>query len=150
MYFGLYTMRMRAKNRVAFPSQLRKMTGDKLFITNWFDNSLLVLPKNDWEKLVGDIFEKAAFLLPEMRDLDRFIYGGTYEVEMDLEGRFVLPAYLKEYAKIQNEVVITGGMWYITIWDRMVFESYRTLNTIQLKEKAVKVFERVTRQNEHE
>jgi MraZ protein len=141
---------MRAKNRVAFPSPLRKITGDRLFITNWFDNSLLVLPKNEWDKLVGDIFGKAAFLLPEVRDLDRFIYGGTYEVEMDLEGRFVLPAYLKEYAKIEHEVIVTGGMWYMTMWDRTVFENYRVLNTIQLKEKAVGVFERVIKQNKNE
>ena len=91
--------------------------------------------------MVTEIFEKASFLLPEVRDLDRFIYGGTYEVELDGEARFVLPAYLKEYAKIREEVVITGGAWYISIWDKARFESYRALNTLQVKEKAIKVFE---------
>lgn len=142
MYFGLYTVRLRAKNRLAFPARFTKETGKTLFITNWFENSLLVLPKDKWEELVGQIFEKATFLLPEVRDLDRFIYGGTYEVELDGEARFVLPASLKEYAHIENEVVIFGGAWYISIWDKARFESYRALTTMQVKDKAIKVFER--------
>lgn len=141
MYFGLYSVRLRAKNRLAFPAKLKKETGNTLLVTNWFENSLLVLPKKEWEALVTEIFEKASFLLPEVRDLDRFIYGGTYEVELDGEARFVLPAYLKEYAKIREEVVRTGGAWYISIWDKARFESYRALNTLQVKEKAIKVFE---------
>jgi MraZ protein len=145
MYFGLYTVRLRAKNRLAFPAKLKKETGNTLLITNWFENSLLVLPKNEWEQLVKDIFEKASFLLPDVRDLDRFIYGGTYEVELDGEARFVLPAYLKEYAQIKDEVVITGGAWYITLWDKAHFEAYRALNTMQVKDKAVKVFENITK-----
>lgn len=142
MYFGLYTVRLRAKNRLAFPKKLIKETGNSLFITNWFEDSLLVLPKERWKKLVNEIFERASFLLPEVRDLDRFIYGGTYEVELDGEARFVLPASLKEYAHIENEVIITGGAWYISIWDRARFESYRALTTLQVKDKAIKVFEK--------
>lgn len=141
MFIGLYEVRLRAKNRIAFPARLRKITGDKLTLTNWFDNSIIALPTKDWEILVKDIFEKASLLLPETRDLDRFIYGGTFEVELDSEGRFVLPGYLKEYAHIQEEIVITGGYWHITMWDGRTFESYRDLNKLQVKDKATKVFE---------
>lgn len=150
MYFGLFTLRLRAKNRLAFPAKLRYVTGDTLYVSNWFENSLLVLPKKEWESMVSEIFDKASFLLPEVRDLDRFIYGGTFEVELDNEGRFVLPKYLKEYAKIKDEVIVTGGMWHISIWDKSVFESYRELNTMQVKEKAIKVFETLPKQKQNE
>ena len=140
MFLGIFTVRVRAKNRIAFPSKFRKQTGSTLFITNWFENSLLVLPKDKWEKLVGDVFEKASFLLPEVRDLDRFIYGGTFEVYLDDEGRFVLPKYLKEYAKIKDNVVFSGGMWYIQLWDRTLFENYRGISNITVRDKAIKVF----------
>lgn len=142
MFLGIFAVRLRQKNRIAFPAKFRKQTGDSLLITNWFENSLLVLPKDAWEKLVGNVFEKASFLLPEVRDLDRFIYGGTFEVELDEEGRFVLPKYLKEYAKIKDYVVFSGGNWYIQLWDKTLFENYRALSNIQIKEKAVKVFEK--------
>lgn len=149
MYIGLYSVRLRAKNRLAFPAKFTKITGNSLFITNWFEDSLLVLPKEKWKELVNEIFDKASFLLPEVRDLDRFIYGGTYEVELDGEARFVLPASLKEYAHIEEEVIITGGAWYISIWDKARFESYRALASIQVKDKAIKVFERKTIQDEN-
>lgn len=140
MFLGIFTARVRAKNRIAFPSKFRKQTGDTLLITNWFENSLLVLPKDAWEKLVGSVFEKASFLLPEVRDLDRFIYGGTFEVTLDEEGRFVLPKYLKEYAKIKDYAVFSGGMWYIQLWDEKLFENYRALSNIKIKDAAIKVF----------
>lgn len=148
MFLGIFTARVRAKNRIAFPSKFRKQTGSPLLITNWFENSLLVLPKDAWEKLVGEVFKKASFLLPEVRDLDRFIYGGTFEVELDAEGRFVLPKYLKEYAKIKDFAVFSGGMWYIQLWDRTLFENYRAITSIQIREKAIKVFEK-TKEYEH-
>ena len=148
MFLGIFTVRVRAKNRIAFPSKFRKQTGSTLFITNWFENSLLVLPKDKWEKLVGDVFEKASFLLPEVRDLDRFIYGGTFEVYLDDEGRFVLPKYLKEYAKIKDNVVFSGGMWYIQLWDRTLFENYRGISNITVRDKAIKVFTH-TKEYEH-
>lgn len=150
MFIGIYNVRLRQKNRIAFPSKLRKVTGDSLFITNWFENSLLVLPKKDWEELVSNIFENASVLLPEIRDLDRFIYGGTFEVELDSEGRFVMPKYLKEYAQIKDNVIITGGMWYIQMWDEKRFENYRAISSMQIKDKAVKVFEQIQKTKPNE
>jgi MraZ protein len=143
MYFGNFKTVCRVKNRIAFPARLRRQTGDVLLITNWFENSLLVLPKKEWEALVSEIFEKASFLLPEVRDLERFIYGGTFEIELDSEGRFIIPSYLKEYAKIQKDVVFTGGMWYMQLWSEEVFLNYQALAALQIKDKAVQVFEQL-------
>ena len=141
MFIGLYRVRLRDKKRIAFPAKLRHITGDRLMITNWFEKSLLVLPKQEWERIVAEIFEKASFLLPEVRNLDQFIYGGTFELELDKEGRFVIPQYLAEYANIKKDIVITGGAWYISIWDESTFESYQTLNALQIRDKAKQVFE---------
>jgi len=148
MFSGVYNVSVRAKNRIAFPAKFRSQTGDKLLITNWFEKSLLVLPKEKWEELVKEIFKKGSFLLPEVRDLDRFIYGGTFEVELDGEGRFVLPRYLKEYALIGKNAVFVGGMWYIELWDEMVFENHRALNQLQVSKKAEKVFETFKEKND--
>lgn len=136
MYVGIYPVRLRAKNRLAFPARLRKQTNDSFLITNWFENTLMILPKAEWESLVSDLFREKSYLQAEVRDLDRFIFGGTFELDLDLEGRFVLPGYLKKHAKIENEVVFVGGMWYIQLWDRAMFENYREVNSMQMREKA--------------
>lgn len=144
MFLGSYKVRLRAKNRIAFPAKLRDLTGDTLFITNWFENSLIVLPKKDWENLTKDLFSEKSYLLPEVRELERFIMGGTFELNLDSEGRFILPSDLLKYAKIKDEVVFVGGMWYIQIWDQKLYESYRDLNKLQIKNNATIVYEKLT------
>lgn len=147
MFLGVYNVSVREKNRIAFPAKLRSQTGKRLLITNWFEKSLLILPKANWEELVKEIFKKGSFLLPEVRDLDRFIYGGTFEIELDVEGRFVLPPYLREYALIGKSAVFVGGMWYIELWDEKVFENHRAINQLQISKKAIKVFETFQEKN---
>ena len=143
MFLGTFTVRLRAKNRIAFPAKLRELTGDTLFITNWFENSLIVLPKKQWEEITGDIFGQRSFLLPEVRDLERFILGGTIEVTLDTEGRFILPKNLLEHARISQEVVFVGEMWYIQLWDGRHYESYKELSSMQIKQKAIDVYNKL-------
>lgn len=143
MYIGNYEVRLRAKNRLAFPSKFRKLTGDTLYITNWFEDSLIILSKKEWEKLTTDLLSVNSYLIPDVRDLERFIFGGSFEVNLDIEGRFVLPEYLKNYAKIDKEAVFIGGMWYISLWDLNKYESYRDMSRIQIKDKALRAYEKL-------
>lgn len=143
MFLGIYQVRLRAKNRVALPSKLRKITGDSLYITNWFDKSLLILPKNEWEKFTQDMLSKNSYLLPEARDLERFIFGGTVEVRLDREGRFVIPEKLIKYSGIEKNVIFAGGYWYISLWDETRYKNYQELTHLQIKDKAIKAYERL-------
>jgi len=145
MFLGSYSVKLRDKNRISFPSKFRELTGDSLFITNWFENSLLVLGKNEWEKFTTNIFKENSFLLSEVRDLERYIYGGTFEVELDSEGRFVIPPFLKEHAKIGKNAIFVGGLWHISLWDEEIYNSYRALNQIQIRTTAEKAYQKITK-----
>lgn len=145
MFLGSYSVRLRDKNRISFPSKFRELTGDSLFITNWFENSLLVLGKNEWEKFTTNIFKENSFLLSDVRDLERYIYGGTFEVELDSEGRFVIPPFLKEHAKIGKNAIFVGGLWHISLWDEEIYNSYRALNQIQIRTTAEKAYQKITK-----
>jgi len=145
MFLGSYSVKLRDKNRISFPSKFRELTGDSLFITNWFENSLLVLGKNEWEKFTTNIFKENSFLLSEVRDLERYIYGGTFEVELDSEGRFVIPPFLKEHAKIEKNAIFVGGLWHISLWDEEIYNSYRALNQIQIRTTAEKAYQKITK-----
>lgn len=140
MYFAQYKVKVRAKNRIAFPVRLKKDLGDTFYLTNWFENTIIALSKRNFEKLGKELFAGASFLQPEVRDLDRFLLGGTFEVRLDDEGRFILPRYLKDYAGIQKNVVFVGSFWGIQIWDLNMFENYRAINNVQIKDKALKAF----------
>lgn len=135
---GYYTVSVEAKNRLAFPSKYKELTGNKLLITNWFEKSLLVLPTKEWERVVLKVLKIKSSLLPETRDLKRFIYGGAKEVELDQQGRFVLPRYLREYAHIEGRSSFVGCGEYIELWDSAIWESYTEMMNIQIKETARK------------
>lgn len=149
MFLGSFAVRVREKNRIVFPAKFREQTGDNLVITNWFERSILLLSKKDWERLIKDLFIKNSFLLPDVRDLERFIFEGTYEIQLDSEGRFVLPKALMLHSLIQKEAIFIGGLWYISLWDKAQYENYRDINNLLVKEKAVKIFNKL-KENKNE
>jgi MraZ protein len=72
------------------------------------------LPKHKQprEKLI----EKGTVLSVSIRDMKRFIIGGACELELDTQGRFVLPLNLKNYAQINNEIRFIGIKDWVEIW----------------------------------
>lgn len=124
MLLGQYEAKFGAKNRIAFPKRLREVLGDKLIITLGYENSLIVVSQESWKALLEGT-EGRPFIQSEARETQRFLLGGASFVELDGKGRFVLPAYLREFAKIENEVIFLGLSRYVEIWDKKAWETYR-------------------------
>lgn len=146
MYLGFYTSKCTHKNQLTFPSKLKEKTGKRLLITNWFENSLIILPEEKGEAILNKAIENASSLLPEARDLTRFLYGNAVTVELDSKNRFVLPRGLREYARILHEAVFLGVNERIEIWDRKVYENYGKIREIQIRETAINHYNRIVKQ----
>lgn len=124
MLLGQYDGKVGAKNRIAFPKRLRSVLGDKLIITLGYENSLIVVSQESWKALLEGT-EGKPFIQSETRETQRFLLGGASFVELDDKGRFVLPAYLREFAKIKDEVIFLGLSRYVEIWDKEKWEEYK-------------------------
>lgn len=124
MLLGQYEAKVGAKNRVAFPKKLREVLGNKLIITLGYENSLIVVSEEGWKALLEGT-EGRPFIQAETRETQRFILGGASFVELDDKGRFILPSYLREFAKIENETVFVGLSRYVEMWDKKRWELYR-------------------------
>ena len=61
----------------------------------------------------------------ELRDFERRIYPSACEVELDGQGRVVVPAKLRAYAKLEVNVTIAGVRDHMEIWDRETWQSYQ-------------------------
>lgn len=146
MYLGLYTSRCSLKNQLTFPSKFRKLSPSKLFIANWFENSLIILPQETAVETLNGILGENTTLLPERRDLERFIYGNAVTVELDNKNRFVLDKRLREYARIGKEAVFVGVKERIELWDQEVYLNYGKIREIQIRETAITLYERITAQ----
>jgi len=124
MLLGQYDGRIDAKGRTAFPKKFREVLGDKLIITLGYENSLIVVSEENWKALLEGT-EGKPFIQSETRETQRFLLGGASGVELDNKGRFILPAYLREFAKVKDNVVFIGLSRYVEIWDKDRWLEYR-------------------------
>lgn len=125
MIIGEYEHSLDTKSRLIMPAKLREDVGEKFIITKGLDGCLFGFSKQEWEN-----FEEKLKTLPltnkNARDFVRFFLSGAIVEELDKQGRFLIPANLKEYANLDKEVVITGVGTRIEIWDKAKWKAYNS------------------------
>lgn len=144
MYFGLYESTVTLKNQLTFPSKLRELSGGELFIAPWFEQSLVVLPKNKAEEVLDRLLQGSISLLPEVRDLESILYVNAQIVNLDKRNRFVLGKNLREYMKVGRNAVFLGIKERIEIWDKDVYMNYSKIREKQIRETAINLYQRIT------
>ena len=124
MFIGEYSHTIDTKKRLAIPSKFRKELGDKAIITRGIDNCLVVYPIEEWEKVA----EKIGSLPTAQGDARRFsriMLAGAMDSKLDNLGRILIPDYLKDYASLKKNVVVTGNFKKIEIWDEENWKEYK-------------------------
>ena len=124
MLIGQYHVKVSSKGRLAFPKKFRDELGDDLVVTVGYEKSLMVVSKENWQSLV-----QATQNLPltnnSARDTNRFILGQAVEVSLDEQGRFVIPEYLRQHSKINDNAVFLGLNKYVEVWDKKVWSDHQ-------------------------
>ena len=127
MFIGEYQHALDSKNRMIVPSKLREELGNKFVITKGLDGCLYAYPQNEWKNL-----EEKMKTLPltnkDARSFIRFFFAGACEVEMDKQGRGLIPQNLKEYAGIEKEIVSIGVLTRVEIWSKEKWKEYNDSN----------------------
>ena len=117
MFMGEYSHTIDAKGRIIVPVKFRESLGDNFVVTKGLDNCLFVYSKEDWQK-----FEKKLRTLPltnkDARKFTRFFLAGAAEMEVDKQGRILIPSVLREFAALEKDVVFVGVGSRIEIWNR--------------------------------
>lgn len=123
MLLGQVEKKLDDKNRLSFPYRFRKVLGEKLILTQNMEGSLLVVSVDKWKVLMEGT-ESKPFILKEVRELQRFLFGSAVEIELDEKGRFILPEHLKNYSGIGNIAVFVGVQNRVEIWDKNRWNLY--------------------------
>lgn len=117
MFMGEYSHTIDAKGRIIVPAKFRESLGDNFVVTKGLDNCLFVYTKEDWLK-----FEEKLRTLPltnkDARKFTRFFLAGAAEMEVDKQGRILIPSVLREFAALEKDVVFVGVGSRIEIWNR--------------------------------
>lgn len=125
MFDGEYYHTIDAKGRLILPARFREELGDSFIVTRGLDGCLFVYTNSEWEALQEKL--KALPLInKEARRLTRFFSAGFTQCEPDKQGRILVPAGLRNYAKLQKEVCMVGTGTRIEIWDKEIWETNMT------------------------
>ncbi|MBI2268272.1 MAG: division/cell wall cluster transcriptional repressor MraZ [Candidatus Blackburnbacteria bacterium] len=142
MLIGHYIQTLNFKGRTALPARLRYELGDKVIVSRWYEGSIAIFELSRWEKIVEQA-TRGVFVLGSARDTERFLLGGAYEVELDGQGRFVIPPPLRQHAGIVDatEVVFVGLGSRAEIWSKVRWEEREKY----ILENAEKLIEEVSK-----
>lgn len=123
MLLGEYQITIDDKGRLAVPMKLRETFAAGAVVTRGLDTSLFLLPKEEWGKL-ADRIASLPLGQANSRAFARFMLAGAMEVQLDKQGRFVVPEYLRDFAKLQKEVVMVGVQTRLELWDKTTWQAY--------------------------
>lgn len=124
MLIGQFEGKVDKKGRSALPKKFREILGEKIIVTQGYENSLIIVSQENWKQLLEGT-EGKPFIQSETRETQRFLLGGASFVELDSKGRLIIPSYLREFAKIEDEVVFLGLSKYVEIWDKKRWGEYK-------------------------
>lgn len=135
MLIGEYQYTVDAKGRLFIPVKFREDLGESFVVTKGLDDCLFVYSEEQWNKLL----EKINALPMSQRDIRRFFLAGATQVDLDKQGRILLPQNLREHAKLERDVVIIGVSERVEIWDKERWEN--AVNTLTSEAVAEKMEE---------
>ena len=121
MLIGSFKNNIGDKNRVAFPIKFKNELGTSLIVTKGYENCLIIVDKSKFTGLMNSI-KDVPFVNSGLRDTKRFLIGSAQEIELDKQGRFVIPQDLKKYASLGNECVFIGLVDWIELWDKSIWD----------------------------
>ncbi|MDA1279323.1 MAG: division/cell wall cluster transcriptional repressor MraZ [Chloroflexi bacterium] len=129
IFAGEYEHRIDPQGRVAIPSRFKLAFIDGIVLGRAYDNCVVAYTSDEWERAASDIAQQPNTTATARR-LARFTFSGAYVGTLDRNGRVVIPAQLREYAGLGEDVVIVGTGRFIEIWSTAAWaEERRTLDT---------------------
>lgn len=117
MFMGEYNHNIDAKGRLIVPAKFREALGDEFVVTKGMDGCLFVYDNAGWQTFAEKL-RSLPMIDKEVRQFTRFFLAGAASVEVDKQGRILIPSVLREFADITKDAVLIGVGNRIEIWSR--------------------------------
>ena len=115
-FFGTYEHSLDQKGRVILPARFRAAFEHGGFLTQYRDGCLALWTPDEFERQMEEMQLRAASGKSD-RNMARLWASGTHDLEVDRQGRMVLPARMREYAGLEGDVVVVGVIDRVELWD---------------------------------
>ncbi len=140
MFIGEYQLNIDEKGRLAIPKKFRKDLAKGAVVTRGIDNCLFLYTAKAWQAL-ADKLSQLPMSQKNTRAFARLMLAGAMDVQVDGQGRIVLPEYLRAYAHCGKNVVVAGLFNRLEIWDAAAWETYKAATEAQSEDIAERLGE---------
>ena len=129
MFRGINTITIDPKGRLAIPTRYRSALGgeEKIPLVVTIDTEatcLLLYTMAQWQ-IIEDNLQKLPSFNVAARRIQRLLIGHATDIEVDANGRVLLPLVLRNYARLEKDVVMIGQGNKFEVWNMELWESMR-------------------------
>jgi len=130
MFFGEFEYRIDEKGRVPIPPRFRRELKEGVVLTPGVEQCITAYPLSEWKKLAATL-TTGSVTRSKLRRLNRAIFATAFSLNIDGQGRVALPIPLRQYADIEDEVVIAGANNYLELWNKERWEAEKAISQEQ-------------------
>jgi MraZ protein len=119
MFIGEFEYRVDEKGRVPLPPKFRtdELKKEGVVLCPGMEKCITIYPISEWKKL-ADSLTSGPIIPSKLRKLNRAIFATAFNVEIDGQGRIMVPVHLRQYAGINEEVMVVGVNASIELWGK--------------------------------
>ena len=117
MFLGEFEHSLDEKSRLAIPAKFRPALSQGLVLTRGLDRCLFVWTMEEWRG-VAEKLARLSLMQADARRLQRLLFSGAVDTQLDRLGRVLVPSFLREYAGLRDAAVVVGVLNRLEIWDR--------------------------------
>lgn len=117
--------------RIALPKKIREeLTGRRLILTISIGDEPCIYGFSEkmWETVTMPELSKPLFSDKTGRDLRRKVFSEASNIELDSQGRCIIPERMLKFADIKREILVKGNGDHFEIWDKDMWNKYETDN----------------------
>lgn len=140
MLLGEYNHNLDTKGRIAIPAKFREKLSPGAIITKGLDSCLFVFGMREWERLAEKLIA-LPLAQANSRAFGRLMLAGAMDVDIDHQGRILIPDYLRAYAGLRKETIVAGLYNRVEIWDAERWAAYKQKTESASEEIAEKLGE---------
>ncbi|MCS6822926.1 MAG: division/cell wall cluster transcriptional repressor MraZ [Cytophagaceae bacterium] len=138
---GEYECKIDAKGRIVLPARLKSnLPGpdvNNIVINRGFEPCLVIYPEAEWRKVFSRVSGLNEFN-EEYRSFQRNFFRGSTDVELDANGRFVIPPTMRKYAQLETDAIVVGMGNRMELWAPALYEQFLTKDQKEFSKMAEK------------
>ena len=116
MFLGQFEHALDQKGRIILPVKFREQLESGAYLAASLDGCLALYETEEFKRVMSDVLEAGKRGQRERQTARMFAANAT-EASIDRQGRMLIPGHLRTFASLERDVVITGNVNKVEIWD---------------------------------